>query len=60
MPQSGEVERDGQVQGLLAAEWLRVWALEPDCLDSNPGSANYSCVTISKQLTSVGLSFHLD
>lgn len=43
--ESKEVKHDGQVWGLLAGEWLRVWAAEPDCPGPNPGSATYSCMT---------------
>lgn len=45
MSESKEVKRDGQVWGLLAGEWLRVWAVEPDHPGPNPGSATYSCLT---------------
>lgn len=37
MSESKEVKRDGQVWGLLAGEWLRAWAVEPD----HPGSKSW-------------------
>lgn len=60
MPESREVEHDGQAWDPLPGEWLRVWAVGSDRLGSSPGSATSSYVTVGKNLTSLGLSFPLD